>query len=262
MKKNLFNLLLIIICFSFINNAVAISLKTTIYKASQAQTDQTNVNSAREQNVKGKLLKTAIPEGQDNFTTISNVVFSDNKNNDNYIFLGEGNNNQFGLYIQYNGKLAKIFNRNMQIPGGVGYFNEVKVVDFDKLKGQVVFVGKGAIQQEGVYYYNGRDLIKAVDQQDLIPGAFVRFDEFNGVSLDNNMIAFSAVGEDGSQGVYLYTASGLYKILTEHDKIDGKNTRSFEIDAGSLVYNQLTIKVNFTDGSKGIYLAKLSVSMY
>ena len=215
-------------------------------------------------NEKGKIsslanTQTPIPEGEGNFTSFSKAFFGRGKIH-NFVFLGKGTDKQHGIYLYKNGKISKITSLFTKIPGGTGFFFHPRDLSFDPEKGQVAFIGKGIVGQSGIYFYDGKNILKIADKQTVMPDVIDKFNDFSGVSLDNGMIVFVASGLTKHLGVYLFADDKIFKIVSSEDIIDNKKIIGFDVTHRALDKNKLALVINFADKTSAVYIASLKYS--
>ena len=153
-----------------------------------------------------------------------------------------------------------ILNQFTPIPNGTGFFQNIDEISFDAAKGQIAFIAEGLFGQQGIYLYgNGKQILKAVDKQTVMPDKAAKFYSFQGVSSDNNIIVFTAADYDKKHvGLYLYMNKKIFVLLSNKDVIDNKKVSDFYINHTSLEKNKLALVIKFKDGSSALYIATLS----
>jgi len=202
---------------------------------------------------------TAIPAGSGNFTMIANVSFSRDKGTANdFAFVGFGQKGQKGVYVEKNGKLKKIVDQKNTVPGGVGPFSEFDKVSYDGKTGEVAFVGKGILGQEGVYLFDGKNIVRTVDQESVIPEELDKFKNFFNPTLENQLIIFRATDHSGHEGIYLYTQKGCFRILSTTDRVNKKIINSLRLGKVSLTGNVAAFRLHYADGADAIMVGGLS----
>jgi hypothetical protein len=204
---------------------------------------------------------TSIPKGEGKFVGLNELIADRNGQATYYAFIGRGDHKQVGVYTSNHFLLTKIADRNTKIPADVGFFSDLHDIGMDA--DQVAFIGVGALGQEGVYLSTGKDLIKAADSQDNMPGVQGRFLHFNQLAFNQGKIVFHATSEFGDQGVFLYTLQeGVFKLLGGGDQINGQEVKDVSLGRFSLDGNNVALRVTFKDGSQAIYIATLTISAY
>lgn len=214
-------------------------------------------------NIGGKLkvvanTNTSIPSGIGKFAEFSDFVIDQ----DSVAFIGIGSSLplQEGIYANIGGQLKRIADTNTPIPGGQGSFSrftnyfassEQTRIAFDN--GSVVFNGFGSDNQQGIYTNISGTLKVVADRNTSIPGGTGKFTSFGTPSLDKGNIAFV-----GNGGVYTTLGGSLKKVIAANDSLNAKIVSSVSIGREALSENQIAFFVEFTDGSRGIYVATLS----
>lgn len=204
-----------------------------------------------------------IPDGAGVFTKIDQPSFAYGDSSQNsFAFLGYGDNNQNGVYLYQNNDIKKIADTKTDIPAGTAFFEQFDEPSYDATSDGVAFIGSGLLGQKGIYFFDGKTLSKMVDQQDLVPKGSVKFADFSDIDLSGQNLVFRGTDESGLLGIYLYTNTGIYKVIDTQDKIDGRAIIDLHIIANSFGYNQLTIRFGFDTGSTEVYLVKLKFALY
>lgn len=207
---------------------------------------------------------TKIPDDdKDVFTDVLQVSFAYGDDGQNsFAFVGQGKNNQSGVYLFQDGSIEKIANTKTEIPKGTAYFEQFIETNYDADSGQVVFIGTGAFGQKGVYFFDGKKVSKMVDQQDLNPLSNHKFVDFSDINLSDQALVFRGIDDQNLMGIYLYTADGIYKIMDVNDKIEGNSINDVHIIPDSFGYNQLTVHVDFNTAPAQNYLVTLKYVPY
>lgn len=205
---------------------------------------------------------TAIPEGKGSFTKLLSLAVRPGKSETDYAIIGAGSSGQMGVYLSHQYSLARIADRNTKMPGGVGFFSHFSQLDYSD-RG-VGFIGDGLLGEEGVYMSAGKNLQTIVTTKDLVPEGEGRFSHFDHLAINNDgWVAFQASGEFGEDGIYLSVPRhGLFKLLSRHDTINGRQVHSVSIGPKSLVGNHLAMRITFQDKSIAEYIATLTLSQY
>lgn len=153
--------------------------------------------------------KTPMPEGTGNFTRFS---FCPAFDRDNVVFLAEGSEHQQGVYISIDGFLSMVANRKTRIPNGKETFTEFgSCLDIDDEN--VVFVGYGDNNQQGVYIYEGGLLSTVVDRTTPIPRGEGTFQGFGScAAINNENVVFLGYGSNNQQGIYTVVNDSLFAI--------------------------------------------------
>jgi hypothetical protein len=147
---------------------------------------------------------TTIPGGTDNFLSFggeAGIIIVGGR----VAFVGLGSGGQQGIYAIPQEPIipsdpVRIADLNTAIPGGSGNFTGFGAVSISET--DVAFLGTGANGQTGIYDLTGGQLIKAIAVGDMISGKTVTGLNFTRGGLWGDPIAFQAIFDDGSQGLY------------------------------------------------------------
>ena len=195
----------------------------------------------------------AIPGGTGNFTDVRGPSIS----NDTIAFVGDGDNQQKGIYTNNNGAIAVVADKTMAIPGGTGNYrnfgNHTSISN-----GTIAFHGFSLFEQ-GIYTSNGT-LNVVADTNMAIPGGTGNFVAFDNISISNGTTAFTALGLNNQRGIYIHLNGNLDKVIDVSDTLDGKSILSLIFRNDSLDNDKLAFLANFSDGSRGIYLAEFGTT--
>jgi hypothetical protein len=227
---------------------------------------------------------TPIPDGTGTFTTFvpPSPMLPPNPiiGGDTVAFFGFGAAGQQGIYrflppspILPAGSLSRIVDTTTAIPSSTvagstfGYFQCVSMDD-----GNMAFTG-GAISvvtsdgqyipaQQGVYKDIGSDWQRVADLTTIVPGSSAAFTGFGAVAIDPGYVVFDAYDGNSVHGLYTDFGGGLHKILAIGDTVNGKVLEDFYwsqfgFSVGSSA--QIAFTAEFTDGSKAISLATLTI---
>lgn len=146
-----------------------------------------------------------------------------------------------------------------EVPGSV--FTAFYSAPVDR--GRVAFAAEyvtrgGATTNQGVYFWEQRELEKIADSTDLVPGYSFRFASFDPwVSLDKGKILFRGRGPEGYEGLFLYDPDmeALFLLLDNNQSLIGKRISSFEIGSNCVVGDRMIFLARFEDESMGVYMA-------
>jgi hypothetical protein len=226
------------------------------------ENNQEGVYLADENGILSKLvdLNTAIPDGKGNFTSITYPTFSTHKaNSGSFVFIGKGSNKQTGVYLVNGSKITALANQQTQIPGNsVGFFTSFQSPTYDAKTKDVAFIGNGLFQQTGIYIYQNGKISQLADPANVIPGGVGTFTGFANPNIENNFVVFQATGNYNQEGIYIYTTDDyMYKVISNKDKFNGHQIKSISISSHALSGDQIIARIDFTDGSSGIYLITL-----
>lgn len=201
---------------------------------------------------------TSIPNGKGKFTDILTSSFSRVENFPNdFAFVGVGSNGQIGIYIMHNNKLELAVNQQSSIPGGVGPFSQFDKISYDGKSGSVAFVGNGVLGQTGIYVFDGKHIVKAIDQESVIPEELDKFKEFFNPTLENNLILFRATDHSGHEGIYLFSKVGCFKIISTLDKLNNKTIKSLCLGNVALTGDVAALRIMFNNGDSVIMVGRL-----
>ncbi|MBD2776868.1 DUF7453 family protein [Iningainema tapete] len=151
---------------------------------------------------------TSIPGGTGNFTSFSNIVVDEN----NVVFIASGASGQQGIYISRDGTLQVLVDTNIPIPGGTGNFSSFN--DFVVDENNLVFRGRGASGQQGIYISRNGVLQVLIDSNTSIPNGTGNFSSFDNFVVDENNLVFRASGASGQQGIYI-SRDGVLQVLVD-----------------------------------------------
>ncbi len=152
---------------------------------------------------------TSVPEGTEKFTKFGLCpAFDEN----NVVFLAEDSKQEQGIYISIDGFLSTVANRKTRIPNGKGTF-----MGFGSCLGiddkDVVFLGDGSENQQGIYIYTGGLLSTVVDRNTPIPGGEGNFVGFGScAAIDHENVIFLGYGNYNQQGIYSFINDSLFAI--------------------------------------------------
>ena len=156
-----------------------------------------------------------------------------------------------GVYARIDGTLVKVADRKDTQPGSVKPFSTFTVPVISGR--QVAFRGVGDFQ--GIYVGDGGSLTVIAQTFDPAPGGST----FNGfaqnVSTDGGEVAFSGAGS-GFIGLFVSDPSGLCRVIDTNDTLEGKDVTQVFMGRDSYSVGMLSFRAVFSDGSRGIYLAK------
>jgi hypothetical protein len=156
-----------------------------------------------------------------------------------------------GVYARIDGTLVKVADKNDTQPGSVKPFTTFSV---PVISGQqVAFRGVGDFS--GVYVGDGGPLTVIAQTGDAAPGGST----FNGfaqhVSTDDGDVAFGGSGS-GFIGLFVSDPSGLCRVIDTNSTLEGKDVIQVFMGRDSYAKGKLAFLTVFSDGSRGIYLAK------
>ncbi|RLJ20306.1 hypothetical protein DJ030_07305 [bacterium endosymbiont of Escarpia laminata] len=203
-----------------------------------------------------------IPDGTGNFTAFGpESVVVDNSFT---AFIGHGESNQEGLYMNAHGSTWRVVDNSTPIPHGNGTFSSLFAPSINA--NQLAFVGLGD-KQAGIYRawnsIHGPVVERIADLNTLIPGqanAFVDFGAYVSLdfsTLDIGKAAFVGFDPSMHSGIYIYDRSTLEKIISEGDLLFGKAIDGLAISPDALDGNSIAFSASFSDGSQGIFVANV-----
>ncbi|MCC6661501.1 MAG: hypothetical protein IT437_11515 [Phycisphaerales bacterium] len=139
----------------------------------------------------------------------------------------------------------------MTVPGGNGgTFTSLTRPSMDN--GHVAFFGTGA-DQNGIYTDLPGTLTFAAHIGTPIPGRpGLHFTSFGTCDLSGNVLALNA-----DDGAYFWQDGTLHAVLNPGDTLDGRTVFTVAMDSQALEGSTLALRVEFTNGSSGIYMATI-----
>lgn len=186
--------------------------------------------------------------------TLTEAKFCASFENGNFVFRGEGNNNQKGIYLYMNGYLKTIANQNTLMPEGTGKFTQFGICPaFDK--DNVVFIAQGSEEQQGVYISQDGFLSKVTNRKTSIPNGQGKFTEFGScLDIDNENVVFIANGNNNQQGIYIYQGGLLSTIVDRTTSIPGGKGNFIGFGSCPAIDNQKVLFLGYGDNNQqGIY---------
>jgi len=156
-----------------------------------------------------------------------------------------------GVYARIDGLLKKVADINDTEPGSVESFTTVSIPVISGR--QVAFRGVGGIS--GIYVGDGGPLTVIAQTGDPAPGGgtFSGFGPF--VATDGEEVAFSGNGS-GFNGLFVSGRFGLCRVIDTNDALETKDVTQLSMGRDSYSLGALGFLAVFSDGSRGIYLAK------
>ena len=147
---------------------------------------------------------TPIPGGTGHF-----VLFEGSPviNGNQVAFKGVGSNGQRGIYLFDGSTLDRVADTSTTVPEGTDTFADFRFPVIGA--GGLAFLGISEDQREGIYLFNGTTLVKAADTSTLVPGGPGHFTDFRGPTIGDGIVAFSAQGSSGEQGIYVFNGTTL-----------------------------------------------------
>jgi hypothetical protein len=150
---------------------------------------------------------TPIPGGTGNFNFFTFPVISEGR----VAFQGAGSGSQTGIYTSSAGVLSAAYTQQTPIPSGTGNFNSVSL---PAVQGpNMVFIGGGSANQEGVFTDIGGSLQAVANLNTPIPGGTGNFTAFGAgfglPVLSGGSVAFGAAGSGTQGGIYRWTGGAI-----------------------------------------------------
>ena len=156
------------------------------------------------------------------------------------------------------GTLERFVDTTMTVPGAAEHFGGVANPALSD--GNVVFWGRTASTlRDGVYTTIGGSLRVVADRNTPVPGRtgnFVGFASNAGLSIAGERVAFLGFGADGSQGIYVWDAGVIQKVIDSGDSIDGRNVLLLDFNKEAFSGSEIVFVANFSGNFlQGIYVA-------
>jgi hypothetical protein len=235
---------------------------STIYSVSrQGDTLAYKANISFDQGVQGVFTRiggvnelvvdttTVIPGSEP--TVFTGGSFSDPDISGQNVAFRAGASALMGIYARIGGTLVKVADRNDTQPGGLKPFStfSVPVISGE----QVAF--RGLADDLGIFVGDGGPLTVIALSGDPAPGGST-FGGFGpNVSIDGEEVAFSGAGS-GFIGLFVSDQFGLCRVIDINDTLEGKDVTQLFMGRDSYSEGMLSFRAAFSDGSRGIYLAK------
>ena len=156
-----------------------------------------------------------------------------------------------GVYARIDGTLTKVADINDIQPGNAQSFRTVSIPVISGR--QVAFRGVGDFG--GIYVGDGGPLTVIAQTGDPAPGGSTFSGFGQNVSIDGGEVAFSGAGS-GFSGLFVSGPSGLCRVIDTNDTLEGKDVTQLFMGRDSYAAGMLGFRAVFSDGSRGIYLAK------
>ncbi|MGZ4975670.1 MAG: DUF7453 family protein [Methylobacter sp.] len=180
-------------------------------------------------------------------------------------FGGGGSNGENGIYatdIGIPGVVDIVVDKNTPIPEGTGNF-----IDFGKpslYDNNIAFRGADSNGHQGIYIEDGTSLNVIVDTLTPTPDGVGNFTGFGDPALGENLLAFFGSDSNSGRGIYVYRIDAkqnqLLKIIDTGEQLDGKTIEEFGFGRGGLSGNKLVFVARFSDGTSGVYKAKIATN--
>jgi len=142
-----------------------------------------------------------IPGGTGNFTSVEFPWLDGGA----VYFVGRGSGGQQGIYLRAGGEVSVVVDLSTPIPGGSGTFTDFEFATSQPSSrgGYVVFRGRGAGGQEGIYIRGPGSLLEVIDRSDILDGKAVASLATGSGSARGGALAYLAGFSDGSSGIYI-----------------------------------------------------------
>lgn len=200
-----------------------------------------------------------------------------------------------GVYIDVNGNLSVIADQNTQLPDGSinfdrasfsgmngidvafnGLYPTVSGLDgglyvnssgnisiindiggeMDVANGTFVYVEGPYLGQTSLYSNVGGTLQLIAGVGDTTPDGTGNFTFFDNLAVDGDEVAFTAVEDNVNGNIFRYAGGTLDEVISIGDLLDGKTVAYLEMWDAGLDAGAIAFKVDFDDGSSGVYLAE------
>ena len=204
---------------------------------------------------------TSVPGKSGSFELIfSNSEFSDGAS----AFFGMDSTFTAGLYSNIGGNLQRIADESTAIPNGVDNFQFNFGNNDAEIQGNTLtFLGRdndvvgGYFEEHGIYRFDGGNLTRLIDKNDLAPSG-LNFQGFLNLTVDDNDLAFTGFVDD-QLGIYAQIDGNLSQLLEVGTLLDGKSVSGLNFfDNDNLHNEQIVFRADFSDGSSGVFLATLN----
>jgi hypothetical protein len=132
------------------------------------------------------------------------------------------------------------------IPGTNETFSTISSPQYSE--GVITFLGRGENSQlRGIYQFDGTVISKIVDSDSFVPGTGNSFQTFREIAVDGTDLAFSAVDDSGTRGIFRYSNDVLTQIAdTNTLRLRPGSTEAF-VDFGAVAIENGVVA--FTDAS-------------
>lgn len=193
------------------------------------------------------------------FNLISDIAVSDDKLV--WIATKKDWGSDMALYQLQNEKTKVLLDRQTEIPYGVGFFRSIHDVAIEEDTGNIAFVGEGILGQWGIYIFDGKNILKAVDQQTVIPDQAGRFDRFDHIDYHQGKIIFHAIDTRKKDGIYVFFVknSEVFKIISGDDRVNNQVVISTAMSKQGMSSsnNRLAIWARLEKDLQALYLVQL-----
>jgi len=154
----------------------------------------------------------------------------------------------------------RIVSENDFVPDGAidEVFSIIGRAELDSDGESVFFRGLGDMATEGIYRGSGGIPQVVADTSTLAPPGFdAAFDDFMQMDADNGSAVFTASVNALVCGLYTNLGGSLKSVLDAGDMLDGKVVSFIRISSQSISDRTIAMKIEFDDGSEGVYTATL-----
>jgi len=152
--------------------------------------------------------------------------------------------------------LQKVVDSSFLVPGSAAKFGVTANPVMSG--GKVAFWGRSAgFLKAGIYTTVGDGIRVVADQNTPIPagtGNFIAFDDSYGLAIKDDRVLFLGYGKDSAEGIYLWEAGQLTKIIDSNDQINGRGVRHLNFGKEAFDGTGVAFVANF-DGPyfQGVY---------
>ena len=153
------------------------------------------------------------------------------------------------------GPLETVVDYTVTVPGSPEQFSTMALPVMSG--GHVSFWGRTGSFKSGIYTTVGGSIQVVADQKTAIPGAtgnFIDFDNNYSLAMKGDRVVFLGFGDNSLEGIYLWEAGTLRKLVDSNDVIDGRGVRHLEFGREGFDGTGLVFSATF-DGAyfQGIY---------
>lgn len=147
----------------------------------------------------------------------------------------------------------KVADLSTPIPSGTGNFTALS--GYDLYQGDVVFLGAGTSDQQGIYTSIAGVPEVVADLSTPIPGGTGNFTTFlsSAPSIDSGHVAFFGVGSGGQYGIYATIGGTLHVVADQNTPIPGGNG-NFGGGQTPSIEGERVLFPGAGDGQKGLFL--------
>lgn len=193
---------------------------------------------------------TPAPDGSGNFGT---AAFSGMNGSD--VAFGAFNPTVNGEFLNSGGTISSIIDSNTLIPGSTEAFS-FPLGEVDVAAGTYVIANGPDFSQTGLYSNVGGALHLVAEIGELTPDGTGNFTFFDNLAVELDELAFMAVEDNVNGNIFRYAGGTLDEVISIGDLLDGKTVASLNMWDAGLDAGAIAFKVDFDDGSSGVYLAE------